>query len=267
MPPPDPTRRRRVVRLCIGSLLLGLALNFVVAWGLGLVPHVLAPADSRTSQLIWNEQPGQRVTLFSHTHRWFGVLEHQYHTTRRTRDRSLPNPRSVWWSWSPFTPARAAPVEFRILMDSFAPEDPRTVVISDIRTGFPAMSFRGRTLVDDATTLPNGTLRTRTHGVFIDRIDALGRAGNGLVWPHAAHIWLPYIPIWSGLVINTLFYAALVATLGYMHIRIRNARRMLRGRCPYCAYEMHHHFTHGCPECGWRRSSPRSDPNDNASPI
>lgn len=251
----DPTRRRRVVRGCAVALLLGLLTNLAVAWGLGLLPHALAPADSRTVQLVWYEESGQRVTFFIHTHRWFGVQENQYHTTRRSQDRDLPTPRSIWWAWSPLTPPSDSRVDARVLMDEFAPANPGSVVVSEIRTGFPALTFRGRTLIDDSTTLPNGALRTRSRGVFIDRIDGFGRAGNGLVWPHAAHVWLPYQPIWSGLAINTVLYALLVALLGYIHIRIRNARRMLRGRCPYCAYEMQHDFTHGCPECGWRRSN------------
>lgn len=34
--------------------------------------------------------------------------------------------------------------------------------------------------------------------------------------------------------------------------------RRRAGKCPKCAYELRFDFRHGCPECGWGRSTTRS---------
>lgn len=67
---------------------------------------------------------------------------------------------------------------------------------------------------------------------------------------------LPYRPIWSGLVFNTLFYATLLWGFVALLTGIRRLRRFSRGRCPRCAYDLAHDYRTGCPECGWRRNAP-----------
>lgn len=64
---------------------------------------------------------------------------------------------------------------------------------------------------------------------------------------------LPYKPIWSGLLLNTLVYVLL--WLGFSHLMrgTLRARRRHRGRCPRCAHDLAHDYRAGCPECGWRR--------------
>jgi hypothetical protein len=69
-------------------------------------------------------------------------------------------------------------------------------------------------------------------------------------------IVLPYRPLWSGLVANTLFYAALVGLLlvGTRH-RLR-ALRLRHGLCPTCKYPI---GTSGvCTECGASLAHPAS---------
>jgi len=69
---------------------------------------------------------------------------------------------------------------------------------------------------------------------------------------------LPTRPIWSGLLFDTAFYAAFLATGFWLLVRPRRMvvelLRMRRGCCIACGYELDFDFRAGCPECGWRRS-------------
>lgn len=67
--------------------------------------------------------------------------------------------------------------------------------------------------------------------------------------------FVPLQPRWFGLVVNAIFYGALVlamlAALRWWRVR----RRIKRGRCGACAYELGDGVT-TCPECGLGRSVP-----------
>lgn len=69
---------------------------------------------------------------------------------------------------------------------------------------------------------------------------------------------LPYLPLWSGLILNTIFYAAICWGLLALPRLIRRTIRVRRGHCPRCAYDMHGLPNTPCPECGhaFRVTSP-----------
>lgn len=87
------------------------------------------------------------------------------------------------------------------------------------------------------------------------------RGGIGLpnydTWPDVIDMprALPYLPIWSGFIGDTLFYAAVWAALIFVPGFVRGRRRIRRGLCQRCAYDLRGLTTLGCPECGWRRES------------
>ncbi|MFM9958667.1 MAG: hypothetical protein ACKVZJ_11365 [Phycisphaerales bacterium] len=64
----------------------------------------------------------------------------------------------------------------------------------------------------------------------------------------------PLFPVWPGFAINTLFYAAIVASICLGLTRLRAARRNRAGRCPACGYDRRG-LADGtpCPECGQGR--------------
>ncbi|MCA9281529.1 MAG: hypothetical protein H6812_12575 [Phycisphaeraceae bacterium] len=66
---------------------------------------------------------------------------------------------------------------------------------------------------------------------------------------------LPYRPRFPGLIVNTLFYAALWFGLTTGWRAMKHRWRMHRGRCPKCKYDLARDFSTGCPECGWRRET------------
>jgi len=69
---------------------------------------------------------------------------------------------------------------------------------------------------------------------------------------------LPWLPIWSGLIPDTILYAsvALLVCLALAHRRRR--KRLRRGLCPSCAYDLTGLDT--CPECAWKRPPPQQAP-------
>lgn len=71
-------------------------------------------------------------------------------------------------------------------------------------------------------------------------------------------IQFPSHPIWSGIVINAMTHAAawcgLFAGVAWVMPAARRARRMKRGACPECAYDLRGDFAAGCLECGWKRA-------------
>ncbi len=64
---------------------------------------------------------------------------------------------------------------------------------------------------------------------------------------------LPLRPVWVGIVLSTLFYAALLWLVAYGPFALRRTIRRKRGHCINCNYNLRGEFTHGCPECGWNR--------------
>lgn len=98
---------------------------------------------------------------------------------------------------------------------------------------------------------------------FRERLDFDGRvrgAGNYLVawqgairWERGSTVWVvPYAPIWPGLAGNTLIY-----TLPWMFLLsvpplLRRRRRVRRGLCLGCGYDLKGGGAAVCPECGRR---------------
>jgi len=65
--------------------------------------------------------------------------------------------------------------------------------------------------------------------------------------------YLPLRPIWSGLIINTLIYAAFLLMISFIASNVRQNSRFKKGHCPKCYHELKSNYSKGCPECGWGR--------------
>ena len=68
----------------------------------------------------------------------------------------------------------------------------------------------------------------------------------------------PFLPtnvIWSGLLLNTVFYAGVWCVLLIAPNMAAGCLRRRRGVCPTCGYDLRGNLSAGCPECGWRREA------------
>ncbi len=68
---------------------------------------------------------------------------------------------------------------------------------------------------------------------------------SGAQWPNRV--------IWSGMIVNEVFYGSVIALSFVGWIQARRAIRRKRGQCTKCGYDLRGDFSAGCPECGWRR--------------
>jgi hypothetical protein len=71
--------------------------------------------------------------------------------------------------------------------------------------------------------------------------------------PYKDSLPLPRRIVWTGLVLDTAFYAMALCVMVVGPGRVRRAFRRRRGRCPRCGYDLKHDLAAGCPECGWSR--------------
>ncbi len=66
---------------------------------------------------------------------------------------------------------------------------------------------------------------------------------------------LPNSPLYLNLAINSLFYGTLAYGLWVIPGVLKRRRRMRRGLCPQCKYDLRGDHDAGCPECGWGRAT------------
>ncbi len=62
---------------------------------------------------------------------------------------------------------------------------------------------------------------------------------------------VPLWPLWPGFAINTVFYAAIL-WLPFAPFQLRRYKRVKRGHCIKCGYDLRGAEHEVCPECGER---------------
>lgn len=125
------------------------------------------------------------------------------------------------------------------------PESPPARLKPPVRTwwfyesGWPFRAFWGWQRED---RLASGTTKTTS---FVWWLPYLRE--QALYMP--THTWVPCLPLWPGLIANTLIYATMWWTLIATPFALRRALRRRRGQCPKCGYDC---SASGdvCPECG-----------------
>lgn len=125
-----------------------------------------------------------------------------------------------------------------------ARDGPNHVGVSDFRyrgqtsqAGWPLRAFRGGSIIERSDSI-----RYRVAGLFSVSAWAFFRPDMPLTTNACT------LPIWSGLLVNTGFFAVM-AWGGWLAIDVgRRHSRMRRGLCPACAYEIRGLAV--CPECG-----------------
>lgn len=259
------------------ALVFGFALSWITAWSLSLLPRVTMPGFFSRAEMDANPfknmgdiryigegtpppyVPKEIVVVT--TLRWIGVQETQLYNDSHVplayplnRDVYLSAP---WWTLSTRLRYIENPQFREVLKAEFPNSDPqvRSIDHAVLRYGFPFISHEAHAAYFHHAVPAQRELKL--HGAFTQPLPPY----TSPVWsrrdqqiPFAELVYMPYSPIWAGLLLNTLFYAVLVFALSSIKRAFRHARRMQRGKCPICAYNLLYDNTTGCPECGWQKT-------------
>lgn len=120
----------------------------------------------------------------------------------------------------------------------------------DSGSGWPMIAMYGTV---DAELFPGGWLKQ------ISRIDSAINIKHpygpltGETWTTLS--FLPTAILYTGFVINTIFYTMVVCSVWLLIRTLRRWRRSRAGLCVICAYDLRGDLENGCPECGWRREA------------
>lgn len=132
----------------------------------------------------------------------------------------------------------------------FAPEPPATVSVTAFGLPWRAAAYEGRQV--DLLTLDLANPSSRHTALFGEWvIPGVGLSGRSRL--NDTDLVLPLLPLWRGLIANTLFYALLVWLLRRGFVYVRGWHRLRRGRCGWrggCGYDLSGSEGDVCPECG-----------------
>ena len=186
---------------------------------------------------------------------WVGaVCTLGIHLPQKPSDRSVQIGRSLW---TKYAPVGAAPIpdiqigganfagEFCIM---FAESESLIVNVHFECTGWPLKSLAA--VVVESRRPP---------AVKYSEQELIG--GIGLNWRSGGGPILPYLPVWRGLIVNTVLYGAMFWLMFASWPVGRRLIRSRRGLCLWCGYDLHGTEHDRCPECGRAVSGCRPPPN------
>jgi hypothetical protein len=219
--------KRWTIRIFV-FLLLGAIVNVAVAWGLAVF-DVLPDRASRGglggSPVNWVDQEWEAPGGYRLWCEWSttGQLPYDGHVGFR--------PAELIRDWSPVprdTPDR--------VLRSHSAKLVWERHVLDAR-GWPMLSLLSWQRLTEASR-------------YVDVIGIeIGQMGSRLVAGQSG--FLPTRPIWPGFAINTVFYAAVLWMLFAAPFALRKWRRIRRGLCPKCGYDLRGIPTAPVrPECG-----------------
>ena len=121
------------------------------------------------------------------------------------------------------------------------------------QAGWPARSVIGSIWFEDVVRArPNFARKLRLINAFAIEVP-VHLQPERFIW--IEHRALPYMPIWPGFALNTIFYAALLWLVTLAPFTTRRMIRRKRDLCFKCGYDLRGTSEIGCPECGWGRET------------
>jgi len=103
-------------------------------------------------------------------------------------------------------------------------------LVDRLQVGWPARSLEGYQYCEQRKSMQQVFLaHPRSAGWYLDA-------------------WIPYRPLWPGVVVNAVAFAAAFLLAAFLIGRARRAVRKSRGECVQCGYRLADSRT--CPECG-----------------
>jgi hypothetical protein len=164
------------------------------------------------------------------------------HIPHHVEDTALDSQRKQWWVES--APQVMAIPHRQWIHSGFGvrniwfvgyPDDSIIESAACVNAGFPVLSL---------------------HGAWFSGANANSGPGSSVgsvrLQGHSDYELFPYLPLFPGFAINTIFYAAIVWLLFFAPGAIRRRVRRKRGQCAACGYSLRGHgsATNVCPECG-----------------
>ncbi len=146
----------------------------------------------------------------------------------------------------------------RDLMDEFPPPSwvDRTNWIEsmlDPSVVNPEYSHEGPTWMFDAAGWPSRCFRSRQFAASWN--DVPTQWNTRYILAFGTTLWIPTGIIWFGLLKNVACFAAAAWCTIKGIGAVRALRRVRRGHCPRCDYDLTGQLAQGCPECGWNRAA------------
>ncbi len=226
------------VAVCV---VLGLVTSWLVAWGFAIAGPPTSYVNSKTIQQgKLNSTTEMSMSISTSTGRVC-----KYYRFSQAIVSPLPPPRT----YHKFPP-EIKRTGWGLREDYFAQSTGRKLqLFTETAYGWPAPSLW---YADFGGRWP--TPRQIVGGI---PLSGFGHSYAGIKVTSAA---LPYVPIWRGLLINTAFFAAVWAIPLSLIPVARARRRIRRGLCPDCCYDLCGATDGGCPECGWGRMAVGSSP-------
>ena len=246
--------KRRLTKLVV-FLLLGAIVNVAVAWGcaawirISRDPNVPRSGDEflrspKVTELEWRAAVWRRPGVI----RILSFRPHNYEVEGEAPGSSfyIINTLTQTPAWEVSWDDLPIPRWSRVYGKSANVADPWTL-IEDAR-GWPIYSMRSSFFVDQ-----NGNIVSHDWISALQLSQAINSfpSFNMSDWSEPRAI--PFIPIFPGFAINTIFYAAILWLLTLGPFTARRMIRRKRGHCIKCGYDLRGHSGGGgeaCPECG-----------------
>jgi len=240
--------KRRLFKLAI-FFLLGAIVNVAVVWGLCIFSN-MKTASTQVRQSPTNVDLDWLVDLG-----W------------------TPMPESEQWVYSPYVmTSNQTGISISWLCENakhnpqydskgyaYIGMIPMHVVAATMRTGWPLLSQHGRVVEERALQRDHDFLGRTIGGsihtglpslespVWINSFSYARPDENKFSSKHRRMI--PLRPIWPGFAINTIFYT-MILWLPFAPFQLRRYRRVKRGLCIKCGYDLRGAVHEKCPECG-----------------
>jgi hypothetical protein len=285
-------RMKRAIKRVPFYLVLGFVMSWLVAWGLAMLPRVTLPGFMSESRMYAAEQQGNQDDVIAIERdpaqspfpiqkmvylpeeallritdtRWIGAQEVSFsiagYSSSTTADgMSIGFLLRPWWTLTAKNEQRFyGRGQWNIFKQEFHNDSPGFDMsrYSILRYGFPFMSHEARVVYLPNTSATSSRNESRAFGALVRDMPSRSISPfslHSVLNPFARWVYLPYSPLWQGLLYNTLFYALIFFTLISTKRAFRHARWLRKGKCPICSYDLQFDNTLGCPECGWRKGS------------
>jgi len=244
-------------RVLVIYLLAGFVTTWAVAWGLALLPpgrvpraHMLMPLSLGMTEM-WYVGIGSCRVSFDHSHSGYMFVPSYWSpgATQSPDWNSIAAYLDLTWAekWGQRHRARDASL---VPGFDFNPYEVEGLAGLDDARGFPFValwcSWGNEVMPIDNDGAPWSAPNILSGGLALP--DDVGGIGT---WDRYARLRaLPYYPIWSGLALNTAFYAMVFFAFVRLTRAVKHARRYRRGLCPMCKYDRVFDYSRPCPKCG-----------------